>query len=326
MRYQCVLYTTPKTGIKQIYTNPNAIFYIFAPMVAKKNKTRLGSYPSFSVIASMTLALVVLGLFGVFILISSNLSTVIQEGIKAQVYLDKNLSESERLQIEKTLAVKEFTLVKDQTAAIQFVSKEKAAEAFIESTGEDFFEFLGDNPLRDSFVITIAPEYQDSEKLTQVKSDVESINGVFEFDYVESLLNDVSKNIRKIGLILIAFAFILLIAVIALINNTIKLALFSQRFLVRSMQLVGAKSSFIRKPFILRSGAHGLLAGFLASLGLFLLLNYGSGNLPGLEQLYTVKSLLIIFGALLITGFLVGVLGTYFAISKYLKMSLDELY
>ncbi len=291
-----------------------------------KYKTLLFSYPSFSVVASMTLALIVLGLFAIFILLSNNLSKVIQEGIKAQVYLEKNLSESERLQIEKNLSVKDFILKKNNRPEIQFISKEKAAEAFIKDTGEDFYEFLGDNPLRDSYIVTVNPEFQTAEQLELVKKEVEALSGVFEFDYVESLLTDVSKNIRKISFILIGFAFILLLAVIALINNTIKLALFSQRFLVRSMQLVGAKSSFIRRPFLMRSAMHGVLGGLIASIGLFFSLKYGTDNLPGLGDLYSLESLLMIFGILLLIGFMVGILGTYFAISRYLKMSLDELY
>ena len=142
----------------------------------------------------------------------------------------------------------------------------------------------------------------------------------------ESLLTDVGKNVRKISLVLIGFAVLLLLAVIALINNTIKLALFSQRFLVRSMQLVGAKAGFIMKPFLMRSALHGLLGGLIASFILFFTLNYGESNLAGLGDLYTNESLMLVFGVLVITGIIVGLLGTFRAVNKYLKMSLDELY
>ncbi|MDH5397074.1 MAG: permease-like cell division protein FtsX [Cyclobacteriaceae bacterium] len=292
--------------------------------VKKSRKRKLGSYPSFSVVASMFLALFVLGLFALFLLLSKNLSTAIQESIQVQVYLEKDISESQRIQIEKTLSSSEFVLQKERSVVL--ITKDSAAEKFIAETGEDFYEFLGDNPLRDVYIVNIAPDYQTDEKMAIVQKEVESISGVYEMDYVKNMLSSINTNITKISLALIGFAIILLIAVIVLINNTIKLALFSQRFLIRSMQLVGAKAGFIRKPFLYRAFFHGMLAGAIASVFLYSIINYGMSIIPGIDILLNIEIIAILFGSLLCVGAIVGFFGTFMAIRKYLKMSLDELY
>ncbi len=295
-------------------------------MSARRKKRKLGSYPSFSVVGSMLLALFVIGLFGVFLVLTNNLKEQIRQNMQAQVYLEKDISESQRIQIEQTLTSGEFVLKREGNPVISYISKEDAASRFIEETGEDFYEFLGDNPLRDSFVINIALDQQTPENLQAMKASVERIPGVFEMDFVESLLNRLIENTTTIGMILIGFAIILFIAVVLLINNTIKLALFSQRFLIRSMQLVGAKSTFIQKPFLLRSLFHGILAAVIASAGLYGLLQYGQNRFPDLTTLSDLYSLLIVFLVLIVVGALVGLSGTFFAIRRYLKLSLDELY
>ncbi len=294
--------------------------------MASVNRRKWGSYPSVSVVGSMLLALTVLGLFGLFVMISNNLSTAVKENIQIQVYLNKELSENQRQLIEKTLGEKEYILIKDQSPVMSFVSKETAAKQFIEDTGEDFYEFLGENPLRDSYVININYNSEQTVDLPAIKADIESISGVFEVDFVENMINSINDNITRISIILIGFSLVLLIVVVILINNTIKLALFSQRFLIRSMQLVGAKASFIQKPFLFRSSLHGMLAGLLSSIILFGILLYGQKNVPELELLYTFKSLIILFCSIIVVGAIVGLSGTYFAVKKYLRLSLDELY
>ena len=175
-------------------------------------------------------------------------------------------------------------------------------------------------------ILKITPDYQSTEKLTQIKSELESIRGVFEVVYLDNLVESINKNLTKIGLVLIGFSAILLLVVVILINNTIKLALFSQRFLIRSMQLVGATAGFIQKPFLMRATLYGLLSAIIASAGLFVLLKYANSKIENLADLQRTDELLILFGSLLLVGMLVGFGSTYRAINKYLKMSLDELY
>ncbi|MDH5475099.1 MAG: permease-like cell division protein FtsX [Cyclobacteriaceae bacterium] len=292
----------------------------------KNKKKRLGSYPSLNVIFSVTLALFVIGLFGMLFLHTAKLSEIIRENIEIQIYLNNNVSESQRITLQQTLASKPFTLLKENEAQIDFISKEEAAEIFMNETGEDINNVLSDNPLRDAFTLKVNEAYYDQSKLQQLKDEIETLRGVFEVVYVESLIDLINKNITKISLILLGFTSILLLVVVILINNTIKLALFSQRFLIRSMQLVGAKSSFIRKPFLYRSSLYGLIGGVLASILLFSLTQYAYKRIEDLQLLQDINKMMILFGLLLVLGIIIGFFSTLKAINKYLKMSLDDLY
>ncbi|MBR10175.1 MAG: cell division protein [Rickettsiales bacterium] len=291
-----------------------------------RKKRKLGSYPFVSVTLSITLALFVIGLFGMLALHANKLTTVIQENIELQVFLDKQITTSEITRINRTIGSKSFVLKKDDGPVIRHVSKDEAAKQFISETGEDFTEFLGDNPLRDVLIVNIDPVHQAADSLRLIKADLEKITGVYEVSYVESLVESINQNLTKIGLILVGFFLILLLVVVILINNTIKLALFSQRFLIRSMQLVGATSGFIRGPFLKRSVWYGLLAGTFSSLLLFFLMAYANNQIEDLDQLQDIQSLALLFGAIILLGMLVGFLSTYRAVRKYLKLSLDELY
>lgn len=291
-----------------------------------RRKKRLGSYPYLSVIFSITLALFVMGLFGLLVIHSQKLGEYLKEQMEVQVYLDSNLPENRIISIQQTLANKEFTLIKDDEPQIVYVSKEEALEDFSIKSGEDPQEFLGHNPLRDAYRVKLKPIYQDSTSLAQVKSEIEAIAGVYEVSYLENIISDINKNTAKIGLILMGFFILLLLTVMILINNTIKLALFSQRFLIRSMQLVGATPAFIQKPFLGRSLAHGFLAGIFASLVLLALLEYAKMQIPDLNAISDMAKVMILFAALILIGGAIGFFSTFRSIRKYLKMSLDELY
>lgn len=292
-----------------------------------RKKKKLGSYPYFSVVLSITIALFVLGLFGLFILHTQKLTKLIRENIEVQIYLNKNISENQQIKIQKTLSVNEYIAVNENNEPkISFISKEEAAEQFRQETGEDFSEFLKDNPLRDAFVINIKPQYLETNKLDSIKRSIEDINGVFEAEYRESLVNSINQNVTKIGLVLAGFIFLLILLVVILINNTIKLALFSQRFLIRSMQLIGATKRFIQKPFLYRSFMHGIISGIIAAGLLYGLLEYANTKISDLESLQETNSIIMLFGALVLIGAILGFLSTLRAMRKYMKMSLDDLF
>lgn len=290
-----------------------------------RKKRKLGSYPFASVVFSITVALLVLGLFGWLLLHSSRLGTQIQENIEVQVYLNKNISQSDITKIRTAIASKPYTLVKE-TPQITLITKEEAAQQFVEATGEDFKDFLGDNPLRDLFAIKVKGSHQAIDSLNKIKAEIEGMRGVFEVEFEESLIESINENLTKIGFILLGIAIFALIVVIILINNTIKLALFSQRFLIRSMQLVGATSSFIQRPFLYRSMMYGFFAGVLACGVIYGFTMYMNSIIEGLEELQDLNGFLLLFALILIMGILVGYFSSLRAIRKYLKMSLDELY
>jgi cell division transport system permease protein len=180
--------------------------------------------------------------------------------------------------------------------------------------------------LRDAYLIKIKPEFYENRKMKLIKQDVEKIPGVFEATYVENLVDEINRNIYRISFVLLVFAALLLFTITILINNTIKLALFSQRFLIRSMQLVGATSWFIQKPFLFRSLWQGLLSGILASVLLFGLLQYANTQMEELIMLQVQEQIFILLAALCLMGPLVSLLSSYRSVNKYLQMSLDELY
>ncbi len=292
----------------------------------KIKKKKLGSYPYFSVIFSISLALFVIGVFGVLIIYSKELERVVRESVKIQIFLQSRVTETQRLQIQKTLTAKAYVAKNRPEGAIQFVSKEEAAKQFIEETGEDFQQFLGENPLRDAFIVSIDENFHEADKLSTIKKELERLNGVFQVYYVENLVNSINKNVTKISLILLGIALLLLFTVVLLINNTVRLALFSQRFLIRSMQLVGATSWFIQRPFLYRATVHGLIAGVIASLLLIGLIIFGNRRIEDLQLIQNNERLIILAITLLITGILVALLSTFRAVNKYLKLSLDQLY
>jgi len=296
------------------------------PELKYKRKKRLGSYPYFTVVFSLTMALFVIGLGGIIILQANKLSNIVKKNIEIQIYLDKYLTEIETAKVQRDLTVKPYLEVDENKPQITFISKDEAAKRFIQASGEDFTAFLGENPLRDAFVIRIKSDFYQSQKMKLIKDDVEKIAGVFEATYVENLVDEINKNLLKITFILLVFAGILLFTIAILINNTIKLALFSQRFLIRSMQLVGAKSFFIQKPFLIRSVVQGFCSGLIASCLLILLLYYANREIEELVLLQDKEKIAILLGSLCILGPVISLFSSYRSISKYLQMSLDELY
>ena len=256
-----------------------------------RKKRNLGSFPLVSVVFSITVALCVLGLFGWILLHSSRLGTQIQESFEIQVYLNKNISQSDINKVRTSLSTKPYILIKENKPQVELITREDAARQFIQETGEDFKDFLGDNPLRDLFAVRIYGGYQSIDSLQLIKSEVEAFQGVFEVVYEESLVDSINQNMTKIGFILMGLALFALLVVIILINNTIKLALFSQRFLIRSMQLVGATGKFIQRPFLLRSILYGFLAGILACVALHGFTIYLNETVVGLSDLQDTNGL-----------------------------------
>jgi len=291
-----------------------------------RTKKQLGYFKFGSVLFSTTLSLFIVGLFGIILIQASSLTKMIRENIEIQVFLDKDLSQKQLDDLRKNLAQRPFVLNTEDSLHLRFVSNKEAAETFIKNTGEDFTKFLEDNPLRDSYVFSVSEEFQSSEQLTLIAKDLEAMPGVFEVSYMTDLVDSINKNLFKVSLIMGGFILILIVTVIMLINNTIRLALFSQRFLIRSMQLVGATRGFIRKPFIVRAFFFGILAGILASGILYALLEYTKGNIEGFAALQNTEMMLLLFAGLIVTGGFLSGISTLRSVNKYLNMSLDELY
>ena len=292
----------------------------------RPRKKKLGSYPTLLVVFSITLALVVTGLFGLLLLHAHKLGQAVRGNLEVQVYLERDLPETELLRLQQDLAQQPYVAEQNGRPQLRFVSKEEGARQLLQTTGEDFHNFLDDNPLRDAYVLNIRPEYTDSTHLRQLGRSLSQQRGVFEVQYPKSLYASINENLARVSLLLLAFAAVLVLAVVILINNTIKLAMFSQRLLIRSMQLVGATRFFIRQPFIRRATWQGLASGLLAALVLLGLLQYAYYEITPLRLLrddYLLGGLLL---AVLGLGTAIGFFSSYWAVNKYLNVSLDELY
>ncbi len=257
---------------------------------------------------------------------ANKLSEVIKENIELNVYLKKDIAPRQVDSLKSVIGRMPFVMRKNMQPQIFHVSKEEAAKKFIAETGEDFSQVLTDNPLRESFVVKINRNYFEKQKLADAAEQIKIMQDVFEVSYPINLVSEINANIRLIGLVLIGFSLILLLTTVLLIRNTIKLALYSQRFLIRSMQLVGAKSGFIQRPFLWHATVQGFFSGLIAVILLAILLQYAYSQIPQLDRLKELQKVLSVFGILTFSGILIGLASSFQAVSKYLRMSLDDLY
>jgi cell division transport system permease protein len=291
-----------------------------------RTKKKVGTYPSGMILFSLTLALFLIGFCGLLAIQSKRLVTFIRENYEMRAFLDKDLTQKKLDALYKSIAEKPYILKTGGEPQISLVTKDVAAKEFIAETKEDFSKFLGENPLRDSYRIKLNEEYFEEAKLQGVKEDLETIDGIFEVVYQENLVDSINRNITKIYIVMSAFAFVLLIIIIVLMNNTIRLALHSQRLLIRSMQLVGATNGFITRPFLGRGLMQGLIAGIIAVILLVITLQIAIHNLPELAAFQEPEKIAMVMAAILGLGVLIGFISTFQAVHRYLGLTLDELY
>lgn len=291
----------------------------------KKNR-KLGSYPSMLIILSLTAALFLVAFSGWIALTSKQLVLYIKQNIEVQVYLDKSLTQIQKDSVRNLIAQKNYVAYSDNVPQIKFISKESTAEKVLKETNEDFRSILGENPYRDAFSLRIKEEYFKEEELAKIKADLESVPGIFEADYAKDFVDSINKNANKAYLIIASIVVLLLIAIVLLINNTIRLALYSQRFIIRSMQLVGATDWFIQKPFIGRGILQGFISGIIASVLLVLVEQIAIREIENLGILQNFTKLSILCGFVILLGILIGVLSTFQSMYRYLRTDLEDLY
>lgn len=265
-------------------------------------------------------------MFGLLSIYANELTNSVRDNFEVSIFLNKKVTKNQRSRIENELAASPYMLQKEGQENVRFKSKEEVAKEFISDTGEQVEELLGENPFRDALIINVSSEYQANTRLDSISNHIEAISGVFEVAYSPNMLDLIQKAQTKLRMFLLVFVGVMVLIVIFLVNSTIKLALFSQRFLIRSMQLVGATSSFIRRPFLSRSFLHGALAGLIASGVLFGFMQFANSEMEQLVELQNDIYIFALFGILVILGGLIALISTSRATNKYLKLSLDELY
>ncbi|MES2827263.1 MAG: permease-like cell division protein FtsX [Bacteroidota bacterium] len=273
-----------------------------------------------STIFSIALVLLMLGMLGLILVHAKNLSNYVKENIVLNIIVDEGAKEADVLQFQKEL---------NSNPAIkntQYINKEMAARNLTNDLGEDFVNFLGYNPLLSTVDVYLKADFANTKGIDALKASIAKNPVVKEVIYQSSLIDMVNNNINTIGLIILGFAAILLVISVALINNTIRLAIYSQRFLIKSMQLVGATRNFIRKPFILLAALHGLIAAFIAILILLGLLYYAQKEIPEIVILRNYTEFGIVLLGLVGVGIFITAISTSFAVSRYLRLKIYDLY
>ena len=283
------------------------------------NKRRLiTSY--FSVIVSITLVLFLLGFFGFLVFSTKKLANHFKEQVTVTILIKDEAKSADIAQLQKTLSVASFV------KSLRFISKDEAAETFSKDIGEDFVSFIGTNPLQNVIDLSLKADYAEPDKMAEIKRELEQNSFVSEVVYDQSLVALIHENVNRIGLITLVFSALFTFVSVLLINASIRLSIYSKRFIIKTMQLVGATRSFIRRPFIRTNVRLGILSAFLA-----ILLFYGAllaivKSYPEFSILLDNTILCIVFIGIFAMGILISWLSTYFATQRFLNLNTNDLY
>jgi len=292
--------------------------------VKKKNiehyqrRKLLNSY--FSVVLSISFVLFFLGVLGLFLINGKKIASHFKEQIAMSIYLKDNAKDIEITQLQKKIQLD------SATKSINFISKEEAAEKYIRDIGEDFLEFLGYNPLLNSIDINFNSNYVNTTNLEKRKKEIESIDFVDEVVYDNPLVKLLEENIKKITLILLFITSIFVLIAVILINSSIRLSIYSKRFLIKTMQLVGATKSFVRKPFIWNHVRLGIISSIVSLIALSILIVQLDKYLPELKILQEANELTFLFIGIISLGVGITALSTFFATQKYLNLKSNSFY
>lgn len=277
-----------------------------------------GSY--LSVIISVSLVLFTLGLLGLILLYAQKLSTQVKENIGFTVYLQDEIKEVDVLRLQKAMEVSPYAL------SVEYISKDDAAEILKEDLGEDFLDYLDYNPLLASLEVKLNADYSNPDSLAAIKTNLSRSKKIKEIVYQESLVEMVQTNVQRLTVILGSFSMLLLVVAIALINNSIRLSIYSKRFLIKSMQLVGATQTFIRRPFVQRGVLHGIYSALIAILLIMGVMYYTQQFLPDLIQIQDIEILAYLFVIVLALGIVISWVSTSLAVRKFLRMRSNKIY
>lgn len=271
-------------------------------------------------IVSVTLVLLLLGLTVLTFFLGKGITSYVKENMSFSVMLNEDVTDLQITDLRKRLDAMPF--VKSSL----FISKEQAKEQLIEDLGEDPEELLGYNPVTDCIDIYLHSNYANSDSLAIVSKTIKAQTDVDDLLYRQEALDLVNDNLARISAILLVLSIILLFISFTLIRNTIRLSIYSKRFIINIMRLVGATNKFIRRPFILRNIGDGILAGLLANVLIMGLLYYLGEQYADLRSVLQVQDLIYVFASVIVLGIIITYLSTVFAVNHYLKMKANHLY
>jgi len=273
-----------------------------------------------SVVISIALVLFMVGILSLIVLKSTKVANYVKEKVAITLFIKDNVTQKQIKTFRESLLEEEFT-----KKAI-YTSKAQAAKRFSEQIGEDFLEFLGENPLKNGVDIYLKADYVTTEKVAELEQRFQKNAFVADISYDKPLINLLTKNIKRISFwLLVLSSFFALVAMI-LINSSIRLSIYSKRFNIKTMQMVGATKSFIRRPFIFRSLKLGLLGALIALMGIAVIIYYLDKYIPALNFLEDYITLAYISGIVIISSLTITWISTFFATQRFLNLQTDELY
>ncbi len=275
---------------------------------------------SITTVVSLSLVLFMLGLLGIIILNTRKLSDNFKENIGFQVILNDNVKDVDIAKLQKNLDASDYV------KSTEYITKEEAAKRLQQDLEEDFIDFLGFNPLPISINVHLKSEYANADSLNWIEKDMLDTKLVKEVRYQKSLVSSINENVKKISLVILTFSGLLMVIALALINNTIRLSIYSKRFIIKTMQLVGATQGFIRLPFVLKGIKHGIYGAISAILMLIGVLYFAQKQLPELAELQNETMLLSLFGLVILMGIIISWISTSMAVRKYLRLKSDDLH
>ncbi|WP_108867586.1 cell division protein FtsX [Aquimarina aquimarini] len=285
----------------------------------KYQKRRLiSSY--FSVVISISLVLFLLGLLGLLVLNTKKVADHFKEKIALTIYLKDTAKDVEIKQLEKTLALAEYT------KSTTFISKEKAAEEHSKDIGENFMDFLGYNPLQNSIDVYLKADFVDQAKIEEINATIIKKDFVDEVIYDKPLISLLNDNIKRISFWVLLISGVFTFIAVLLINSSIRLSVYSKRFIIKTMQMVGATKKFIRRPFVWKSVRLGMIGAIVALMGVGIVLYYLDKTFPELALLNDKILLIILFAGVFGIGILITWISTFFATQRFLNLRTDELY
>lgn len=285
-----------------------------------KASIKRGKPSYFMSILGVTLVLFFLGIIGLIVINARKLSDHFRENVTVSAYLRGDLNPKDSVALVNYISNKPY--VREYT----YVTKEAAKKKYLADGNQGWDEVLTENPLPNSIDFKVKKEYLNTDSLNTIRKDLEAQTYVSDVEYPEALIGKMSKNLRNIGIGILILAVVLSLVVIVLIDNTIKLAMFSNRFLIKTMQMVGATRWFIAKPMNIRAIINGAVSGVIATVAVVLFLFVLEKFIPEMKVIHDNMSLVLLFVGLLVLGIGITLFSTHRSVVKYLKMKLDDLY
>lgn len=285
-----------------------------------KASIKRGKPSYFMAILGVTLVLFLLGIVGWLVINANKLGQYFKENIEVRAYLRGDLNPKD------SVALMQYISAKPYISKIEFITKEIARKKYLADQNEDWDKVLDANPLPNSINFGLKKEYVNTDSLTAIKADLEQQTYISDVQYPKELVDRLNKNIRILSIILLVVAVIISLVVIFLIDNTIRLAMFSNRFLIKTMQMVGATQSFIAKPLNVKAIINGAVSGVIASIVLYFVIIVAENSVSWLKALHDNGLLFLLFLILILIGISITLFSTHRSVLKYLKMKLDDLY